>query len=229
MPSHRLVLFGATGMVGGEALSYALDHPDVSGITSVGRRPTGREHDKLTEIVHSDFADLSAIEADLVGHSALLFCLGAYTGAVPDDRFKQITVDYAVEAGRALRVASPHAAYLLLSGQGADRTGKARAAFARYKGMAENQLLELGFPRVHLFRPGYIYPTEAREEPNLMYRVSRALWPVLGPMFPNAGVASRDLARAMVHAALHGTAPHADPTLENADIRTLRARLPHAP
>ena len=225
MSSQRLVVFGATGMVGGEALTIALDHPDVAGVTSVSRRPTGRTHPKLREVTHADFADLKPIEGELSGHTALLFCLGVYTGAVPDDQLRRITVDYAVEAGRAVRAASPGAAYCLLSGAGADRTEKARAAFARYKGMAENQLAAMAFPRLHVFRPGYIYPVEPRDEPNLVYRVSRALWPVLSPLFPTMGVPSRELAAAMVHAALQGTAPHTDPTLENADIRALFARI----
>ena len=225
MSAHRLVFFGATGMVGSEALSLALAHPDVAAVTSIGRRPTGRVHPKLREVAHADFGDLHPIEDALADHTALLFCLGAYTGTVPDAQLRQITVDYAVEAGRALRAASPHAAYCLLSGQGADRTGKSRAAFARYKGMAENQLIDMAFPRLLVYRPGYIYPVVPREEPNLMYRASRVLWPVLGPLLPNMGVPSRDLAHAMVHGALVGIGDQANTTLENADIRALVQRL----
>ncbi len=225
MSAHRLVFFGATGMVGGEALSIALAHPDVEAVTSVGRRPTGRVHPKLREVTHADFADLQPIAGELAGHTALLFCLGAYTGAVPDDQLRRITVDYAVEAGRVLREASPNATYCLLSGQGADRTGSARAAFARYKGMAENQLHDMLFPRLFVFRPGYIYPVEPRAEPNLMYRASRVLWPILRTVYPNIGLPSRDLALAMVHGALDGTGDPANTTLENADIRALVQRI----
>jgi uncharacterized protein YbjT (DUF2867 family) len=225
MPQHRLLLFGATGMVGGEALSIALDHPEVGAVTSLGRRPTGRAHPKLREITPAAFDDLRPVEAALAGHTALLFCLGAYTGAVPEDELRRLTVDCAVEAGRALRAASPGAAFCLLSGQGADRSGRARAAFARFKGEAERALLAMGFPRIHVFRPGYIYPVVPRAEPNALYRLSRALWPVLGPLAPNLGVPSRDLAAAMVHAALHGTGAHEDPTLENGDIRALVGQI----
>ena len=91
-------------------------------------------------------------------------------------------------------------------------------AFARYKGMAENALLGLGFARIHLFRPAYIYPVEPREEPNVMYRVSRALYPVLRRVMPRSVITSEHLGRAMLEAAVAGTPGHEEPVLENTDI-----------
>lgn len=222
MPQHKLVIIGATGMVGGEALRFALDHPEVAAVTTIGRQPTGLAHPALTELAHADMGDLSGLKDALQGATGLLFCLGVYTGAVPDPLFRRITVDFAVEAGRALHAASPGATFCLLSGQGADRTERARAAFARYKGMAENQLAALNLGRFYSFRPGYIYPVEPRAEPNLGYRLSRAAWPLMRRISPGLGLPSRDLARAMVHAATQGAGP--EPILENADIQRLAAQ-----
>lgn len=98
-------------------------------------------------------------------------------------------------------------------------------AFARYKGAAENALIAMGFPRLHIFRPGYIYPETPRQEPNLSYRVMRTLWPLVRRIHPNLGVASDDLARSMVEAALAGTPGRDSETLENRDIRELSERL----
>lgn len=218
MSKHRIVLFGATGLVGGEALDFALGHPDVETVTTIGRRAPGRQHHKLTEVVHSDFGDLSSIERVLEGATGLVFCLGAYTGEVPDALFRKITVDFAVEAGRALRAAAPDAAYALLSGQGADRSGTARAVFARLKGEAENALLEMGFPRLHLFRVGYIHPSKPRKDPNFAYTFARWIWPALRLVAPVMATPSRELGSAMVLATMQGTGPHTDPTLEQADI-----------
>ena len=81
---------------------------------------------------------------------------------------------------------------------------KSRMAFARYKGAAEKVLLKIGFPRVHIFRPGYIYPVTPRKEPNFSYRISRFLYPVLRRVYPNIGIPSENLARAMVHTGLYG-------------------------
>jgi uncharacterized protein YbjT (DUF2867 family) len=162
----RLVIVGATGMVGGYALRYALDHPAVGRVTAIGRRKLGLSHPKLAEVLHRDFADCSALAETLSGQEAALFCLGAYTGAVPDAEFRKITVDYPIEFARVLRRSSPDAAFSFLSGNGADPTGRSRSAFARYKGEAEKALLAAGFPRVYIFRPAYIYPVEPRKEPN---------------------------------------------------------------
>jgi uncharacterized protein YbjT (DUF2867 family) len=127
----RLVIVGATGMVGGYALRYALGHAAVGGVTAVVRKPTGIVHPKLKEVLHQDFADCSALAGALSGQDAAVFCLGTYTGAVPDAELRRITVDYTVEFARVLRVSSPQAAFSFLSGSGADPTGRSRLAFAR--------------------------------------------------------------------------------------------------
>ena len=152
-------MVGATGMVGGYALRYALDHPAVGGATAIGRKPTGLTHPKLKEVLHQDFADCSALAGALSDQDAAVFCLGAHTGAVPDAELRRITVDYAVECARVLRASSPNATFAFLSGSGADPTGRSRMAFARYKGEAEKALAAAGFspavhlpPRVHLPR-----------------------------------------------------------------------------
>lgn len=220
----RIVLIGGTGMVGGAALSLALADERVSGVTAIGRRRIPVEHDKLQQIEHADFADCAALEPALADHGGALFCLGAYTGAVPDDQFRLITVDYTLSFARALHAASPAATFCLLSGMGADQTEKSRMSFARYKGAAEKQLLEVGFGRVHLFRPGYIYPVEPRAEPSLMYRMMRGVYPALKRVYPDVGVSSEDLAWAMLEGALVGTGDHTDPILENRDIRLMAAR-----
>jgi len=208
-------------MVGGLALRESIRRADVDAVTVVGRRVTGIEDAKLHEVVHDDYTDYSQVTEVFDGEDVALFCIGAYTGAVPDDVFRKITVDYPVAFASALYTRSPDAAFCFLSGQGADQTERSRMAFARYKGAAEKVLLEFGFPRVHIFRPGYIYPVSPRNEPNFTYRITRVLYPVLRRIYPNIGIASNDLARAMVYAGLDGTGAHEAPVLENRDIRAL--------
>jgi uncharacterized protein YbjT (DUF2867 family) len=169
----RLVIVGATGMVGGYALRYALDHHAVERVTAIGRRNLGISHSKLNEVLHQDFADCSPLAEALSGQDAAVFCLGTYTGSVSDAELRKVTVDYTVEFVRVLRRSSPDTAFSFLSGSGADPTGRSRMAFARYKGEAEKALLAAGFPRVYIFRPAYIYPVEPRKEPNLSYRLLR--------------------------------------------------------
>jgi uncharacterized protein YbjT (DUF2867 family) len=219
---RRLVIVGATGMVGGYALRYALDRPGVGSVTAIGRKPTGLTHPKLIEVLHQDFADCSALAGALSGQDAAVFCLGVYTGAVPDAEFRRITVDYPIEFARVLRAASPNATFAFLSGSGADPTGRSRLAFARYKGEAENALSAAGFPGVYIFRPAYIYPVQPRREPNFSYRLLRAIYPAFRVLFPNQVIPADDLARAMVDAAVDGVGNdrHAV-VLENRDILRL--------
>jgi uncharacterized protein YbjT (DUF2867 family) len=138
-PSHApavgqqsVVIVGATGMVGGYALRYALDHSAVGTVTAVGRKRLGISHPKLQEVLHQDFADCSALAKALSDKDAAVFCLGPYTGAVSDAELRRITVDYTIEFARVLRGRSPEASFSFLSGNGADRTGRSRIPFARY-------------------------------------------------------------------------------------------------
>jgi uncharacterized protein YbjT (DUF2867 family) len=220
----RVVIVGATGMVGGYALHDLLEDPAVEHVTAIGRRKVSISHPKLSEVLHQDFADCSALAETLSGHDAAVFCLGTYTGVVPDAELRKITVDYTNEFARALHASSPDVAFSFLSGNGADPTGKSRIPYARYKGEAERALLATGFPHVYIFRPAYIYPVEPRKEPNFSYRLLRWIYPAFRVLFPNQVIRADDLARAMVDAVLLGTAEHPDPVFENRDIRAMVRR-----
>jgi uncharacterized protein YbjT (DUF2867 family) len=217
----RLVIVGATGMVGGYALRYALDHAVVGRVTAIGRRKLSISHPRLGEVQHRDFADCSPLAETLAGQDAAVFCVGTYTGAVPDAELRKITVDYTVEFARVFRGSSPGAAFSFLSGSGADPTGRSRMAFARSKGEAEKALLAAGFPRVYIFRPAYIYPVEPRKEPNLSYRLLRVIYPAFRVLFPNQVIPADDLARAMVAVAVQETGKPGGLILENRDIRAM--------
>lgn len=223
----RLVIVGASGMVGGYALRYAIENPKVLRVTSIGRKTLGLSHPKLVEVVHQDFADCSSLAQTLSGQNAAVFCLGAYTGAVPDAKLRRITVDYTVEFSRVLHGSSPGAAFSFLSGNGADPTGRSRISFARYKGQAENALLAAGFPHVYIFRPAYIYPVEPRKEPTFSYRLLRSIYPAFRILFPNQVIRADDLARAMLDVVVlekeHG------PVFENSYIRAMVKSLRSAP
>ena len=217
----RLVIVGASGMVGGYALRYALEDSAVKSVTSIGRKKLGISHPKLKEVLHQDFADCSALAETLSGQDAAVFCLGTYTGSVPDAELRTITVNYPIEFARVLRSSSPDAAFSFLSGNGADPTGRSRLAFARYKGEAEKALLAEGFPRVYLFRPAYIYPVEPRKEPNFSYRLLRAIYPAFRALFPNQVIRADDLAGAMVDVVVQGAGERQSLVLENRDIRAM--------
>jgi uncharacterized protein YbjT (DUF2867 family) len=217
----RLVIIGASGMVGGYAIRFALDNPAVNSVTSIGRKKLGISHPKLKEVLHQNFADCSALSDVLSGQDGAVFCLGTYTGSVSDAELHRITVDYTVEFSRVLSGSSPGAAFSFLSGNGADPTGRSRLAFARYKGQAENALLAAGFPHVYIFRPAYIYPVEPRKEPNFSYRLMRAIYPAFRVLFPNQVIRVDELAECMVEVAISGRGERRSPVLENREIRAM--------
>jgi len=224
----RLVIVGATGMVGGYALRYALDNSAVKSVTSIGRKTLGISHPKLKEVLHQNFADCSALADALLGQDAVVYCLGTYTGSVSDAELRAITADYTIEFARVLRNSSPNAAFSFLSGNGAEPTGRSRLAFARYKGQAEKALLAAGFPRVYLFRPAYIYPVQPRKEPNFSYRLLRGAYPAFRLLFPNQVIRADELAWAMVDVVLRQTQERQCLVFENRDIRAMVESL-HPP
>jgi len=218
---NRLVIVGATGMVGGYALRYALDNSEVKNVTSIGRKKLGISHPKLKEVLHQNFADCSPLADALSNQDAVVYCLGIYTGSVSDEQLRVITADYTIEFARVFRESSPDAAFSFLSGSGADPTGRSRFAFARYKGQAENALLAAGFPHVYLFRPAYIYPVEPRKEPNFSYRLMRAIYPAFRVLFPNQVIRADDLGRGMVDVAVRERGERRSVVFENRDIRAM--------
>src|SRR3954468_6460637 len=112
----RLVIIGASGMVGGHALRFALDNPAVGSVMSIGRRKLDISHPKLKQVLHHDFGDCSALADELSNKDAAIFCLGTYTDSVSDSEMRKITVDYTIEFARVLHSSSPDAAFSFLSG-----------------------------------------------------------------------------------------------------------------
>lgn len=193
-------------MVGSHILELCLQSDKVSKVTSIVRRPSGIENKKLVEVVHTDYKDYSPIKSHLADQDIAFFCIGAYTGAVPREEFRKITVDYPVELAKALKEINPNINFNLLSGQGADKSEKSKMMFAKDKGAAENSLSELGLGQFHTFRPAYIYPVKKRKEPNFAYQLSRWLYkPLFSKLGKNMSITSEDLAKAMFKIGVNGS------------------------
>ncbi len=210
----NVLIAGASGMVGSLIFEHCLSSSEVRGVISLVRRPSGIKHPKLEEVVIDNFTDYSEHQHLFQNIDAAYFCIGVYTGQVSKKDFELITVDYACSFAETLSKNSPNANFCLLSGAGADRSEKSRTAFARFKGIAENRISVLGLS-FYSFRPGYIYPTTPRKEPNVMYRISRMLYPVIKLFGRNASIQSTELAHSMFITGLNGGPRE---ILENRDI-----------
>jgi uncharacterized protein YbjT (DUF2867 family) len=201
----KVILFGATGMVGQGTLLECLDDPGVERVLAVVRRPTGRSHPKLVELVHQDFSDYSAAESQLQGYDACFFCLGVSAAGLSEAEYTKITYDYTLAAARTLARLNPQLVFCYVSGQGTDSTGKSWQMWARVKGRTENDLLALPLGGAYMFRPGFIQPVRGVVSSTGWYRVMYAiigpLYPLLSRLFPRALVTSAELGQALLRTA----------------------------
>ena len=205
-------------MVGSGALIECLAHRDVDAVVVVGRRSCGVEHEKLEELVVSDFFDFSAIAERLAGVDACLFCVGVSALGMSEEDYSRITYDMAVAAAEALAAASPRSTFVYVSGAGTDSSEKGRLMWARVKGRAENKLLAMDFGPTWLFRPGFIQPVKGVRSQTKMYNAIYAALTPFSPFFPKLVTTTEKLGLALIRAARVG-APQ--PVLEVADINAL--------
>jgi uncharacterized protein YbjT (DUF2867 family) len=215
----RVILFGATGMVGQGVLRECLRDPDVTEVLTVGRSATGRQHPKLRELMLPDLLNLSAVEDRLSGFDAAFFCVGVTSVGLTEERYRQLTHDLTLAVARTLARLNPRMTFIYVSGAGADSSGKGRTMWARVRGQAENELLRLPFEGAYVFRPAAIVPLDGIRSRTKLYRamylVLAPILPALYRCFPKYVTTTRQMGRAMLRVVRHG-APKM--VLENADI-----------
>ena len=161
------------------------------------RTPSSIQHPKLKEIIVKDFLNYSTQHAIFDQVEVIYYCVGVYTGTVDRDLFRRVTVDYPYALAVAVQQKSPQSRFVLLSGQGADRSEKSQMMFARDKGIIENKLVALLGASFYSCRPGYIYPVTPRKEPSYTYVLSRKLYPLLKLLGKKVSITSEELALAM--------------------------------
>lgn len=203
--NKKVPIVGASGMIGSLILDHCLKSDDVRQVVSLVRRASEIKHEKLIETVVSDFLNLEVISEQFEGVDIVYYCLGVYTGAVDRETFYELTVSYPKALAQALKAYGSELRFCLLSGAGADREEKSRMMFAKDKGAIENVLAGMGFSAFHAFRPSYIYPVEAREEPNFSYRLMRGLYPVFKVLGDKVSIKSTVLAQTMFDIGLNGS------------------------
>src|SRR5258706_2261740 len=167
----KVILFGATGMIGQGVLRECLVDPGVERVLTIGRSATGRKDDKLAELVVPDLMDLSGVAEKLAGHDACLFCLGVSSSGMTEEAYRRVTLELPLAAARLLSGLNPGMTFIYISGAGTDSTEKGRSMWARVKGEAENALLKLPFKGVYMFRPGVIQPLHGTRSRTRMYRI----------------------------------------------------------
>jgi uncharacterized protein YbjT (DUF2867 family) len=221
-PDMKVILFGASGMVGQGVLRECLVDPGVTSVLSVGRGPSGQQHAKLREIVHGNFTDFSTIETELSGYDACFFCLGVSSLGMDAERYRHLTYDITMAAATTLARLNPGMVFTYVTGRGTDSTEQGSLMWARVKGKTENDLLKLPFKASYMFRPAGIQPLHGVRSKtgwiNAVYAVTAPLLSYLVHARPGIMTTSERLGRAMIKVAREG---YPRPILESEDINAI--------
>ncbi len=218
----KILLFGATGMVGQSVLIECLRDQDVEKVVAIGRNSTGVQHEKFSELIVPDVKDLSAHEAELFQFDACFFCLGISSVGMGEEKYTAITYDITMAVAELLARLNNNMTFTYVTGQSTDSTEKGKVMWARVKGKTENDLLKLPFKAVYLFRPGAIIPMNGVRSKTKLYQffytIMRPFNPLIKRVFSKSIVDSEMIGRSMIEVVRNG---YEKPVLENADIIAL--------
>jgi uncharacterized protein YbjT (DUF2867 family) len=216
----KVVITGATGMVGEGVLLECLAHPEVEEVMLIGRKALGRAHPKLREVLVADFMNLDEVKDQLRGYDGCFYCAGVSSLGKKEPEYARVTYDLAMHFAEVLAELNPGMVFDYVSGAGTDSSEKGRVMWARVKGRTENALGRLGFRRVYSFRPGYIEATEGQRNVPSYYKYFALLLPVLYRLLPNQGCTMREVGLAMIKSVVTG---YPKQVLEVKDIKALAA------
>ncbi len=216
----RVIITGSTGMVGRGVLLECLESEGVEHILLVSRKPCDIAHQKISDIIHPDFSDLSSIREQLRGYDACFFCLGVSALGMSEERYSELTYSLTRRFAEAVHLMNPEAMFIYVSGAGTDSSERGKTMWARVKGMTENAVLSMGFHDAYAFRPGLILPEKGVKSRTTWYS---AVYVLLKPLFPllkksESVTTTARVGQAMINAAMYG---YDKKRLDNKDINIL--------
>jgi uncharacterized protein YbjT (DUF2867 family) len=218
----KVIITGATGMVGKGVLLECLDHDSISEVLVIGRNPLGIKHPKLKELIHSDFTNFVEVKDQLLGYDACFYCLGISAAGLKEEQYKRISYDFTLALAKTLFKINPKMTFNYVSGEGTDTSEKGRMMWARVKGKTENDLLNLGFKQAFMFRPGAIIPLRGIKSKTKSYQFmyDYFLWlvKIIKLIAPNSVVNTTQIGLAMINSMLNG---YPDKILKPNDILKL--------
>ena len=207
-------------MVGKGVLLECLDDPDVKQVLLINRNPIGISHPKITEIIHKDFSDFTAVQDQMNGFDLCCHCMGVSSAGMSEEKFSELTYGITKALSTVLYTLNPDMVFNYVSGTGTDSSEKGRVMWARVKGKTENMVLNLGFKDAYAFRPGVILPERGIKSRtgwyNVFYFFSRPFFPLMRKM--KSVTTTTKLGRAMINVVKH---PQSQKHLEGVAINEL--------
>jgi uncharacterized protein YbjT (DUF2867 family) len=216
----KIILTGATGLVGEGVLFECLENNQVDEVLMVNRKPyQGNKHPKLRECLVPDFFTLDTIADQLIGYHASFYCAGISSNGMSEEQYTPVTYDTALAFATKILALNPDITFCHISGSHTDSTEKGRFMWARVKGKTENALMRMPFKNVYNFRPGFMKPTKGQQNIKGYYKVISALSPVLKLLFPMLHM--KQVGQAMINSVTKG---YDKQVLEIKDIKALAAK-----
>lgn len=215
MSSIKIILTGATGMVGEGVLLECLENPNISEILSVSRKPSGKTHAKLKEYLVPDFLAIDSNDENLKGYDACFFCAGISSVGMNEEDYTKITYDTTLHFAKVLLNLNPEMVFNYVSGAHTDKTESGKLMWARVKGKTENDLKKLGFKDAYNFRPGFMKPVDGQVNVKWFFKPVIWLFPIL---LPSKSLTLHEVGRAMINAVQKG---YSTSILEIQDIKNL--------
>jgi uncharacterized protein YbjT (DUF2867 family) len=214
----RIIITGATGMVGEGVLFECLEHPAVEQVLLVNRKPYHSTHPKLKECIVPDFLQLDAVTSQLTGFDACFYCAGVSSVGTSEADYTRIIYDTTLHFAARLASLNPQMVFCYVSGGSTDSSEKGGIMWARVKGRTENALMKLPFKKVYNFRPGFMKATRGQRNIKSYYKAIGWLYPTLHLFLPNYVSTMRQVGLAMINSVLTG---YAKQILEVKDINSL--------
>lgn len=211
----KVIITGATGMVGEGVLLECLQNGKVSNVLIVGRRHYNLEHPKLAELIVPDFFNIESFSEELKGYDACFYCAGVSSIGMNEDVYTKITYDTTLHVAKVLFGLNPNMVFNFVTGLHTDSTEKGRTMWARVKGKTENALMKLPFRGQYNFRPGFMKPFKEQKNVKPVFKPIIFLYPKL---FPASSLTMADVGRAMIKTVTDG---YHTQVLEVQDIKEL--------
>jgi hypothetical protein len=200
----KVIITGATGMVGEGVLNECIQHPSIESILVITRKKLEISHPKIKSLVHPDFFDLSTVTETLKGYDACLFCLGVSSVGMNEKDYSRLTYDLTIYFAGVISSVNRGMTFCYISGAGTDSSEQGRIMWARVKGRTENALMKMAFRKVYLFRPGYLQPTPGLSNTLKFYKYISWLYPFMKQVTPGYVSTLKELGLAMIYCALFG-------------------------